>query len=276
MKIFYIDYENVDGSLSFLHPDPEDEAVLFHSPPSMGKLVKHLGEWIGLGCKMRFVPCSVGTKNALDFILVSEMAARICKDARELTHVIVSADCGYDAAVRYWRAKAIDVRRISPSEQNDDFVKPLPETFGGSITKNESGTYMDGSRIVRPTDTDDSKIVSYPNTDERQIAVMYEPDGPIQSDRDPLVDAKPDLSEMALWITGNKEDAKLLVMAMSEVNQRRQYGNWLSGTHGSETMLNNALYNVMNSSKKWDKQRFSRIYAQAKPYADELIRRFII
>ena len=114
MPCFFIDYENVGSKmegLSLLNLTANDELVFFYSMGFSRMSMELHTELEGIRAKKLYIKADIGTRNALDFQLVSYLGACIQKYP-EKEYCIVSKDGGYDCVCNFWRKRNIDVKRI--------------------------------------------------------------------------------------------------------------------------------------------------------------------
>lgn len=114
MATYIIDYENVsvDGMKGLSELTAEDNLYIFYSEKAdrmTFDLYRRLSE-----CRARqeFFRASVGTKNALDFQLVSILGYKVARDEKA-TFVIVSRDKGFDCVVKLWASRGVSITRAS-------------------------------------------------------------------------------------------------------------------------------------------------------------------
>ncbi|MFZ7157754.1 PIN domain-containing protein [Avibacterium gallinarum] len=134
MKLIFIDYENIQPkTLDYLSPNDhfivlcigENQKLL----PVM--LIKSL---MMFGQNCRIIECPKAGKNALDFIIVDEMA-RITTEFQFDSLYIISKDKGFDSIIHYYLTK----ERIKQAERLDsiDYIpKANHHSIDNSQTKN--------------------------------------------------------------------------------------------------------------------------------------------
>lgn len=116
-KTYLIDSENVNEIWVELVDVlcAEDEILVFYTDKSAhmsyDRIIRLIEQKIGT---IRWIKC-FGGQNALDFQLVTELGYCINQEP-DKEYIIVSNDMGYDAAVRYWKQRACNVRRIRGTE----------------------------------------------------------------------------------------------------------------------------------------------------------------
>ncbi len=130
-KVYLVDTENVGTAWKELLPQKgaKDVIILFYTENSPGISYVDLNVIRAYPSSFDMVLCYPG-KNGLDFQMVSYLGYLI-KTAPKTEYVIISNDTGYDAAVKFWCDREIEVCRKSKSEltapknrqENDDDVR---------------------------------------------------------------------------------------------------------------------------------------------------------
>lgn len=115
-KVYLVDTENVGTAWKELLPQKnvKDMIILFYTENSPGVSYVDLDVIRQYPSAFDMVLCYPG-KNGLDFQMVSYLGYLI-KTAPKTEYVIISNDTGYDAAVKFWRDREIEVCRKSKSE----------------------------------------------------------------------------------------------------------------------------------------------------------------
>lgn len=114
-KVYLIDSENV-GDVWVTHimefAKTEDEIVVFYTQKSPYMCYENIRKLMETDREIIFIKCVEG-QNALDFQLVTELGYRIGNEEEITEYVVVTNDTGFDAAVRYWKAKGKLVKRYN-------------------------------------------------------------------------------------------------------------------------------------------------------------------
>lgn len=114
MRFFYIDTENVNADTwcnclgELRRTDVVVVVYTIHSRQIPARFIECIQR---SACKFKLIEVDSGTKNALDFVLVSYLTER-CISAKKSEHVIISSDRGYDAAINHLRSRFFNVRRF--------------------------------------------------------------------------------------------------------------------------------------------------------------------
>lgn len=113
-KIYLVDSENVgDVWVPLLvTSQPEDQVLVFYTQKSPHMNYENVRMLKETEKEAVFIKCFEGS-NALDFQLVTELGFRLKDDEGDCEYIIVSNDTGFDAAVRYWSARKMPVRRLN-------------------------------------------------------------------------------------------------------------------------------------------------------------------
>lgn len=115
--IYLVDSENVNDVWIGLasNMEDEDEILVFYTEKSPHMSYEKVIELTRLTDRpVHWIKCVEGS-NALDFQLVTELGARVAGEP-DCEFVIVSNDNGFDAAVKYWVARNITVRRMKSAD----------------------------------------------------------------------------------------------------------------------------------------------------------------
>lgn len=122
-KTYFIDSENVgDSWVSLLSViSDEDELLVFYTKKSPHMNYRNIVLLMESSKKIQFIECLEGN-NALDFQLSTELGFRL-SNIKDDAFVIVSNDNGYNAVVKYWSSRNINVSRVTGKE-----LASLPES----------------------------------------------------------------------------------------------------------------------------------------------------
>ena len=134
MSVFLIDYENVnvDGMMGLDQVGENDRIILFFSVNSNTMTFALHQSLSETSAKVEYIEVKSGTKNSLDFQLVSYLGFLIAKDGSS-DYVIVSKDNGFASTVNFWRNRKIDISlaynlmKESRASVEKDLRKALPD-----------------------------------------------------------------------------------------------------------------------------------------------------
>lgn len=130
MRIFYIDYENRPAKVwcNYIdHLPASDEVILYFSEKAPTIPIKWLSHILSAKCKWKTIEAEVGTCNALDFRLISDLSQRVLT-AKKSEHIIISCDQGYDVIVRKLSNDGYKVMRLEAI--NDHTLRHLKDYIG--------------------------------------------------------------------------------------------------------------------------------------------------
>ena len=115
-KVYLVDTENVGTAWKDILPQKssKDVIILFYTEHSPGISYMDLNVIREYPMSFDIILCYHG-KNGLDFQMISYLGYLI-KTAPKTEYVIISNDTGYDAAVKFWRDREIEVCRRSKAE----------------------------------------------------------------------------------------------------------------------------------------------------------------
>lgn len=134
MSYFLVDFENThSGGLNNFKKLTESDTVEIFYSDSVNSMTFDLHTRI-LTCPSKFIYTKItnGTKNALDFILLTQLACKISENTDE-NYFIISKDKGFDVICDWWREKKMRVARIEEISRFEyalnrlDGVKPTAE-----------------------------------------------------------------------------------------------------------------------------------------------------
>lgn len=141
-KVYLVDTENVGTAWKEILPQKssKDVIILFYTEHSPGISYTDLNVIREYPLSFDMILCYPG-KNGLDFQMVSYLGYLI-KTAPRSEYIIVSNDTGFDAVVKFWSGREIEVCRKSKSELTapqkretededvrDMLKQALPETY---------------------------------------------------------------------------------------------------------------------------------------------------
>ena len=111
---FLVDYENVhaDGLNGIRNLTPHDQVIIFYSK-NADTMTFDLHNAINRSQgDIQFLKIEAGTKNALDFQLVSYLGYLI-RESEKDTYYIVTKDNGYQAVVKFWQGRNVRIGQIA-------------------------------------------------------------------------------------------------------------------------------------------------------------------
>lgn len=131
MSIYLIDFENVGeaGFNGIEHLKKEDVIIVFYSKNTSKKIsIDIFGNNINQA-EIHFFKAEVGSKNALDFQLVSYLGFLIQKRTENEEFCIVSKDNGYSPLAPFWKRYGVTVKQaIDLAGNTVPVVEPKKKT----------------------------------------------------------------------------------------------------------------------------------------------------
>lgn len=119
--MYFVDSENVGDIWVDLLMKTDCKIVVFYTNRSPHMEYSKVIQLLQAENHPKFIKCYEGN-NGLDFQLVSYMGYKLHKKkTREI--IIVSNDTGFDAAVRFWKDRGMNVKRASSTDIQNEIVK---------------------------------------------------------------------------------------------------------------------------------------------------------
>lgn len=134
-KCFFIDYENVraDGLRGIADLDKHAAVIIFYSKNADKVPLDISRIFSDSKARLVHIKVGVGTRNALDFQLVSYLGyaiARFKELDMNIKYFMVTKDKGFDSVKYFWRKYDIQIHRVSQIERdfNEDEVISTEES----------------------------------------------------------------------------------------------------------------------------------------------------
>ncbi len=129
--IYLIDTENVRTVWTLLldRMTENDKIFVFYTMNSGNVSYEDLNGVISSGKNVQLIQCHTG-KNGLDFQLVSYLGYLI-KGNENADYCIISDDSGYDAVIKFWEGRDVDVMRKTAAQISGKPVKPVKKSIFG-------------------------------------------------------------------------------------------------------------------------------------------------
>lgn len=110
MSVYLIDFENVrsDGLVGIENLKKDDDVFIFYSEHAATLTIAMHKRILDCLAKIYYVEAITGTKNALDFQLVSYLGYMI-REKPETNYFIVSKDKGFEVVADFWATKGVNV-----------------------------------------------------------------------------------------------------------------------------------------------------------------------
>ena len=129
--IYLIDTENVRTVWTLLldRMTENDKIYVFYTMNSGHVSYEDLNGVISSGKNVELIQCHTG-KNGLDFQLVSYLGYLI-RNNENADYCIISDDSGYDAVLKFWEGRDVDVTRKTASQISGKPAKPVKKSIFG-------------------------------------------------------------------------------------------------------------------------------------------------
>lgn len=129
VNYYLIDYENIqlEGIKDLKGVQEGDAIIVFYSENCKSTSLDVLDNIMTLKIVYSSFKVKVGTKNALDFQLITYLGYLIGKGDENTNYFIVSNDKGFEAVSNFWKEHDISVNRISKKEHIAEDLATLDE-----------------------------------------------------------------------------------------------------------------------------------------------------
>ena len=129
--IYLIDTENVRTVWTLLldRMTENDKIYVFYTANSGNIKYEDLNGVISSGKNVELIQCHTG-KNGLDFQLVSYLGYLI-RNNENADYCIISDDSGYDAVIKFWEGRDVDVTRKTAFQVSGKQAKPVKKSIFG-------------------------------------------------------------------------------------------------------------------------------------------------
>ena len=136
--IYLIDTENVRTVWTLLldRMTENDKIYVFYTANSGNIKYEDLNGVISSGKNVELIQCHTG-KNGLDFQLVSYLGYLI-RNNENADYCIISDDSGYDAVIKFWEGRDVDVTRKTAFQISGKQAKPVKKSIFGVKPKAKS------------------------------------------------------------------------------------------------------------------------------------------
>ena len=125
LSSYLVDYENVNanGLTGIEHLQQKDTVIIFYSNMCDNMTFSTHENMNHSSAKIEFVKVMVGSKNSLDFQLVTYLGYLIARNPKE-EYKIVSNDSGFSSVVEFWTVRGIRISMVADlsHKQQDKFL----------------------------------------------------------------------------------------------------------------------------------------------------------
>lgn len=136
--VYLIDTENVRTVWTLLldRMTENDKIYVFYTENSGNIKYEDLNGVISSGKNVELIQCHTG-KNGLDFQLVTYLGYLI-RNNENADYCIISDDSGYDAVIKFWEGRDVDVTRKTAFQISGKQAKPAKKSFFGVKSKSQA------------------------------------------------------------------------------------------------------------------------------------------
>ena len=208
--VYLIDTENVRTVWTLLldRMTENDKIYVFYTENSGNIKYEDLNGVISSGKNVELIQCHTG-KNGLDFQLVSYLGYLI-RNNENADYCIISDDSGYDAVIKFWEGRDVDVTRKTAFQVSGKQAKPVKKSIFGVKPKAKAPApkkpKAEQSKAEQPTKQSESKQTVQPQAKPQQSALTQDKPKP-KSKSKPNAPVKAPAQESKWTVSG--EDVTL-------------------------------------------------------------------
>ncbi len=190
MSYYLVDFENVkkDGLDGIHKLGKEDKVCIFYSKNADSITFDQHRRITESQASIEFCKVDVGSKNALDFQLATQLGYLIANQAANM-YYIVSKDKGFEILSGYWKSRGISVTLIADitGRSHDHETQELREKLQAVIKEDEEVTVEEILKIVQQYKTKqgimNALMKKYPSADNKKSSKIYKTIKPLLSDK---------------------------------------------------------------------------------------------
>lgn len=190
MSYYLVDFENVkkDGLDGIHKLGKEDKVCIFYSKNADSITFDQHRRITESQASIEFCKVDVGSKNALDFQLATQLGYLIANQAANM-YYIVSKDKGFEILSGYWKSRGVSVTLIADitGRSHDHETQELREKLQAVIKEDEEVTVEEILKIVQQYKTKqgimNALMKKYPSADNKKSSKIYKTIKPLLSDK---------------------------------------------------------------------------------------------
>lgn len=190
MSYYLVDFENVkkDGLDGIHKLGKEDKVCIFYSKNADSITFDQHRRITESQATIEFCKVDVGSKNALDFQLATQLGYLIANQAANM-YYIVSKDKGFEILSGYWKSRGVSVTLIAAitGRSHDHETQELREKLQAVIKEDEEVTVEEILKIVQQYKTKqgimNALMKKYPSADNKKSSKIYKTIKPLLSDK---------------------------------------------------------------------------------------------
>ncbi|MEA5018561.1 MAG: PIN domain-containing protein [Erysipelotrichaceae bacterium] len=188
MGYYLVDYENVkkDGLNAINKLTEKDKVCIFYSQNAETMtfgLHRRLNESVA---QITFQKVEVGTKNALDFQLVTFLGYIIAKN-EEKNYYIVTKDNGFNSVCLYWAKRNVNVTIVADvsgrnlKEEEDELINEVDKLLTDKEIVNKVAEII--LQYKTKQGINNALIKNFPSKDHKQASEIYKAIKPLLKDK---------------------------------------------------------------------------------------------
>ena len=190
MSYYLVDFENVkkDGLDGIHKLGKEDKVCIFYSKNADSITFDQHRRITESQATIEFCKVDVGSKNALDFQLATQLGYLIANQAANM-YYIVSKDKGFEILSGYWKSRGVSGTLIADitGRSHDHETQELREKLQAVIKEDEEVTVEEILKIVQQYKTKqgimNALMKKYPSADNKKSSKIYKTIKPLLSDK---------------------------------------------------------------------------------------------
>ena len=179
--VYLIDTENVRTVWTLLldRMTENDKIYVFYTENSGNIKYEDLNGVISSGKNVELIQCHTG-KNGLDFQLVSYLGYLI-RNNENADYCIISDDSGYDAVIKFWEGRDVDVTRKTAFQISGKQAKPVKKSIFGVKPKTKAPTPKKTKPEPQPKPAEPKQTEPKPAESKQPAQTQNKPQQPAKS-----------------------------------------------------------------------------------------------
>ncbi len=194
MGYYLVDFENVkkDGLDGIHKLEPEDRVCILYSKNADSITFEQHKKIMESKADIELCKVDVGSKNALDFQLATQLGFLIANKAAD-SYYIVSKDKGFEILSGYWKSRGVSVTLIadimgrSHDQETQELKRRLQETLTEILRENDDVTVDEVLKTIQQYKTKqgimNALMKKYPSADNKKSSKIYKTIKPLLSDK---------------------------------------------------------------------------------------------
>lgn len=194
MNYYLVDFENVkkDGLDGIHKLEQEDKVCILYSKNADSITFEQHKKIMESKADIELCKVDVGSKNALDFQLATQLGFLIANKAAD-SYYIVSKDKGFEILSGYWKSRGISVTLIadimgrSHDQETQELKKKLQDVLAEILRENDDVTVDEVLKTIQQYKTKqgimNALMKKYPSADNKKSSKIYKTIKPLLSDK---------------------------------------------------------------------------------------------